>query len=318
MSADQLSTIMTRLDGLERQARGRRRERLLMLAVLCWLLASGPAVTALRARLQSVPLRAPEFSARAVLQWGWNEVRNLATIRPAVDPGTVLDDEREAFQEAAAASTLRAQTLASFEQQAYLAVAPKRSNGTGTIPQALSRTISSTPEAVATPAGASSIVAPAEDRDLGPGIREAERRLAQVSEGLPKLAGSLTGLAIPPPEAAQGRSSGHSVPANLPALQPSAVALPTFQSEPAAAALAPAAGSSLIAPAAAPPVSLKALGYAQSDDRAQAILTDGTTLYVVGEGEEFADRYRVTGIRPEGLDIEDRLAHTTFQLAFGH
>jgi hypothetical protein len=80
-----------------------------------------------------------------------------------------------------------------------------------------------------------------------------------------------------------------------------------------AAADAQTAGASL-----ALPVSLKALGYAVSGDgNAQAVLTDGSTLYVVNEGEEFAERFRVIVIRPESLEVEDELTNQTIRLPLG-
>jgi hypothetical protein len=67
-----------------------------------------------------------------------------------------------------------------------------------------------------------------------------------------------------------------------------------------------------------PPASLKALGYAVSaDGNAQAVLTDGSTLYVVNEGEEFGDRFRVIAIRSEALEVEDELTNQTIRLPLG-
>jgi len=67
-----------------------------------------------------------------------------------------------------------------------------------------------------------------------------------------------------------------------------------------------------------PSITLKALGYALSaDGNAQAVLSGGNTLYVVNEGEEFADRFRVTAIRPEYLEVEDELTNQIIRLPLG-
>ena len=104
------------------------------------------------------------------------------------------------------------------------------------------------------------------------------------------------------------------------------------QSEAVTLGVAPAAASSVIqspetvaratspAVTAPPPpsVTLKALGYALSaDGNAQAVLSGGNTLYVVNEGEEFADRFRVTAIHPEYLEVEDELTNQIIRLPLG-
>ncbi|HXJ95169.1 MAG TPA: hypothetical protein VMT20_20195 [Terriglobia bacterium] len=104
------------------------------------------------------------------------------------------------------------------------------------------------------------------------------------------------------------------------------------QSEPLAPGSAVAASASamqspeVVAPATSPAataplppvVNLKALGYALSaDGNAQAVLSGGNTLYVVNEGEEFADRFRVTSIRPEYLEVEDELTNQIIRLPLG-
>jgi hypothetical protein len=105
----------------------------------------------------------------------------------------------------------------------------------------------------------------------------------------------------------------------LPPIQASSDAGSSSSIQPVAGTAAPDTNSPApAAPVAVTSISLKALGYAQSTSGAQAILTDGRVLYVVNEGEEFADRFRVTGIRPDGLDIDDRVTNSTVHLAFGH
>ena len=67
------------------------------------------------------------------------------------------------------------------------------------------------------------------------------------------------------------------------------------------------------------PVALKALGYAQAEDgSAQIVLSNGNALFVVNEGQEFLDRFRVVSLRPEGVDVEDRLTNSTLHLTFGN
>jgi len=121
-------------------------------------------------------------------------------------------------------------------------------------------------------------------------------------------------------------------PLGQPADAQSTQAVRSSPSEPFALSSAPALSSSVarapesVAPATVPavtvtpppPVSLKALGYAVSaDGNAQAVLTDGSTLYVVNEGEEFADRFRVIAIRSEALEVEDELTNQTIRLPLG-
>jgi hypothetical protein len=54
-----------------------------------------------------------------------------------------------------------------------------------------------------------------------------------------------------------------------------------------------------------------------ADGNAQAVLSGGNTLYVVNEGEEFADRFRVTAIQPEYLEVEDELTNQIIRLPLG-
>lgn len=77
-------------------------------------------------------------------------------------------------------------------------------------------------------------------------------------------------------------------------------------------------GTQALTAPALPAISFKALGYAESaDGTAQAVLSDGSTLYVVNEGEEFAEHYRVIAIRREDLEVEDEVTNQTFRLPLG-
>jgi hypothetical protein len=67
----------------------------------------------------------------------------------------------------------------------------------------------------------------------------------------------------------------------------------------------------------APPVGLKALGYAESAGAVpQAILTDDINIYVVRLGETFAGRFRLLSVGPTEVAIDDRLGHRTLRLPF--
>ncbi len=101
------------------------------------------------------------------------------------------------------------------------------------------------------------------------------------------------------------------------AVAPGSAAVASSSVTPSPGAVAPAAPSAVTAPP-PPPVTLKALGYALSaDGNAQAVLSGGNTLYVVNEGEEFADRFRVIAIRPEYLEVEDELTNQIIRLPLG-
>jgi hypothetical protein len=342
MSADEYSMILVRLDGLERQVRRRRAERLLALAVLGWLLASGPVTASLRQGWQSLRLAVPRLSARAALDWSVAEIRSFLSVQPVLDPRTVLEDEREAFQESApptpvspenatlanavsnpSPGTLRRSVAA--PEPAGSSVA-SRYHSASAAPQGPSaiRKPASTPVPSARPAltvAPSSLpsAAGANRPDLRASIRDAEKMLARNAENSAELTALVPALPAPVAGAQKSVSAVDSVPAALPPVQAASDAGSSSIIQPAAAtAAAPANTPAPAAPAAVTSISLKALGYAQSTSGAQAILTDGRVLYVVNEGEEFADRFRVKGIRPDGLDIDDRVTNSTLHLAFGH
>lgn len=318
MSAQEYSAILGRLDGLERQVRWRSVERLLALALIGWLLTSGPAAPSLRECWQSLRLRCSAANLGAALDWSLAGIRDLATVRPALDPKTVVEDERESSQETARPAFPRAEAVGVVDptaKRAPFAVGQHLSSGAASRRSPSARRHSAAP-APAVP----SVTSSHSQRGLDASIREAERTLARASESAPKVAEIGSGLPPLITKTGQGISFDRSVPATLPAMQADLGLRPASESQlsPAQPASAPNGVPALAPVDAAPTVALKALGYAQSADGAQAILTDGTTLYVVNEGEEFADRFRVTGISPQGLDIEDRRTNTTFQVEFGH
>lgn len=342
MSADQYSAILVRLDGLERQVRWRYFERLMIVALTGLVIASGPVAKSLRQGWQSLRLLGSEFSARAALDWSMVEARNLITLRPAVDPRTVLEDEQEAFGPPAVARTETGPVPASTSQHAgpigqkpssetvpnpvsFLALSPSPASSRAPSPvsalrshdtrQASSSQGSSAPMSVSVPSFAPG------DSHAGQraAAQEGDKTFVPALQDDPKPAAVVPSL---PETAAAGLDSSLSptLPITHAAVQPGAGVEPL--SEPGLVPARPGASASTEAPsvvtAPVPPVPLKALGYAQSMSGAQAILTDGATLYVVNEGEEFADRFRVTGIRPDGLDVDDRVTHSTFHLLFGH
>jgi hypothetical protein len=328
----------------------------LILALLAWILASGPAIGSLLERGRSLHLMRAGFTARVALDWSLAELRNLIVVRPAVDPETVREDEREAFDESAPATvpseakptTISApkgpavQSSPKLDQSTNsyaLGSLPSSSNPQGTgaddATRALARqSISASQDIVSIPASLPPAAVAGNSRsDLTFSVAEAEKSLTRASENAPKLAAVAPGLpsVFGDPSRTREEKSlelGRAVPVVLPSraqdrpyepVQPGVVL--GFGSEPQLTSAQPAPLSSTAPPAptaAAPAITLKALGYARSAAGAQAILTDGITLYVVNEGEEFADRFRVTAIRPEGLDIEDRLTNAAFQLMFGH
>ncbi len=70
-------------------------------------------------------------------------------------------------------------------------------------------------------------------------------------------------------------------------------------------------------PPAPPPVPLKTLGYSEKGEGQQeAFVSDEEQVYVVHEGETFAQKYKVLKITPKFIEIEDESSHQTVQLPF--
>ena len=356
MSADQYSAILIRLDGLERQARGRRLERLLILVLLVCFVTSGPALRSLQERWLSLRLMTAGLSARVALDWSLAQFRRLVTVQPAIDPRTVLQDEREALEDTTSETSRAGKSNASsaggsVNYRLVLPPSPVTNRDNDSVAPATSNILQNlradiTPRVPATAPnprshdGVSLPVSPAsaaaaDYSAVGPGVSVEEAGKGPIPSSVnsaktaPVASGQASGLRDR--SAAAGNKSIETVrrtPVVLPGgstalseglLQSTVAQVVASESEqagPQAAALPEAAEP--IRSTAASRVALKALGYAQSGGSSQAILTDGATLYIVNEGEEFADRFRVVAIRPEELDIEDRLAGEKFQLPFGH
>jgi len=89
-----------------------------------------------------------------------------------------------------------------------------------------------------------------------------------------------------------------------------------FEAKPAPAtppesAAAPAAPTP---PPPAPPP-LKAMGYTQKAGGVnEAIVTDDQEIYIVHEGEIFAQRFRVLKISPSAVEVDDETTHQTIRL----
>ncbi len=70
-------------------------------------------------------------------------------------------------------------------------------------------------------------------------------------------------------------------------------------------------------PPAPPPVPLKTLGYFEKGEgKQEAFVSDEEQIYVVHEGETFAQKYKVLKINPKFIEIEDESSHQTVQLPF--
>jgi len=71
-------------------------------------------------------------------------------------------------------------------------------------------------------------------------------------------------------------------------------------------------------PPLAPPVLLKAIGYTEKQGGSrQVVISSESSVYVVQEGETFADRFQVLRITPTLVEIQDALTHQVFPLAVG-
>lgn len=71
------------------------------------------------------------------------------------------------------------------------------------------------------------------------------------------------------------------------------------------------------APPPPPPVPFKAMGYQQDDQgRRMAYLTDDNGTYVVREGEEFGQHFKVLKITDTMIEVQDETYHQTVQLPY--
>ncbi len=336
MNPEENREIPDRVDELQRQVRRLRTERLAMLAVIGCLIV---ADLASRLPLTVVPpLSAGERGARLVAEHSLTALRQMLRVQPAVDPKIVLEDEREAFGEPAPAPSLAkpapTPALASSVPPATPqpgAHVESKSVPTATAPVSHKRDV--------VPATASGTVPHDSSKQINPHYHQRIATLALTPRsGAASLAAAGAAIgrdldktltALPSDESyrtlalAEWPDFGASVssavvPASGSASEPTGILPGALTSAPTASATPDeaAAQASLSVPAV--PVSLKALGYAQAaDGSAQIVLSDGNAVYVVNEGQEFLDRFRVVSLSPEGVDIADRLTNRTVHLSFG-
>jgi hypothetical protein len=348
MQPQEYNLILRRLNRFERRARWHWVERFITLGLVAQLLLA-PAGTLRReaARLQA--LQAGEH-ARLALAEGMSAARRALLVRPALDPRTVLEDERAVSMDAMPILPAPAM-LAQASGVTAAPAAPSRLRKKSEL-LAERRPISNriSPSQTAATSAVKAILPPARENALtfSSSVSEAERQMARASDNNAEhvaaimdspLANSAVTLGGTAPGA--GMAFGLSAPETLwkavaaadshrkPAAprdpfnfagpfaaqsEPPSQAAPTTVSRNSDPQPAAPATQEVTVPA-LPAVTLKALGYAQSSDgTAQAVLTDGITLYVVNEGEEFAERFRVIAIRPEDLEVEDEYTNQTFWL----
>ena len=66
-----------------------------------------------------------------------------------------------------------------------------------------------------------------------------------------------------------------------------------------------------------PPVPFKAMGYQQDDQgRKMAYLTDDNGTYVIREGQEFGQHFKVLKITDKMIEVQDETYHQTVQLPY--
>jgi len=340
MKPEEYTSVLDRLERLERRDRRMRLERLAMLAAIVWLAATGPA-SRLLVRVRP-GLHAGEMGARLVAVRSLAGLGHLLRVQPVLNSATVIEDEREAFDRPAAAPgpakpvAAPVSTLASQQRPA----APQSS---AVQPQSLTAATTSTPSETEV------------SQELGPKatpgrssgqhseqLRALPSKRALTSKSTAASAASLAAAGLQIGKDVQRRLTGlpgdgssetlalAEWPDLAPAVSPGTassteagpeVILPEALNR---AAASPASASPAEAPAPPPaipsiPVALKALGYAQAaDGSAQIVLSNGNALFVVNEGQEFLDRFRVVSLGPEGVDVEDRLTNQTLHLTFGY
>ena len=78
----------------------------------------------------------------------------------------------------------------------------------------------------------------------------------------------------------------------------------------------PVVAAEPVVPAAPPAPPIKALGYMEKagGGREGTITDDADNIYVVHEGQTFADRYKVLKITPTVIEVEDSKTQQTIQL----
>ena len=365
MQPQEYNLILKRLNRFERRARWHWVERAITLSLVAQLLVSEPAGVL---KSQTARLRVAEARGRTAFAEGLGAARRALLVRPALDPRTVLDDEREAAIDALPmlpAANLAAQSPQAtreaatpsrlHRQRALLAERPPILSQTSSSPAVAGEVSEAAPSPVAENALTWSSSVSAAERQMARAADNNDDYVAALMDS--PVAGGALGLggvepAYPLPQqlAAPERlwravraSNSHrnlaitrdpfsfagplAAQTQRPSHPLATPAPPGSQSEPLPPGSSPALSAEPAAQAPAaqeatvpalPAVTLKALGYAESaDGTAQAVLTDGNTLYVVKEGEDFAERFRVIGIRPEYLEVEDEYTNQTFRLPLG-
>lgn len=335
MKPEEYKSLLDRLERLERRDRRMRLERLAMLAAIVWLAATGPAS---RLLVKAAPrLQAGEMGAQSVAARSLTALRHLLRVQPVLNSATVIEDEREAFDHAAPAPRPAPPVAAAVLASRQAPAAPQSAANAGLK--------SCAPVTTSLASKAASQAARAKTTS-GQGSGQTRASLSRRAPTTKPTAASAASLA------AEGLSIGQDVQRRLTSLpadgssQTLALAewpdLASVASQPGSGsadatagpvailpeglnrATSPASASPGDVPAPAPavpqiPVALKALGYAQAaDGSAQIVLSNGNALFVVNEGQEFLDRFRVVALRPEGVDVEDRLTNRTLYLTFGN
>jgi hypothetical protein len=345
MKPGETEPISHQIARLQRTVRWLHVERLIMLAVIAGLLAVGPAAQWWAVAKQ--PFAAGERGAHWAVVRTFAGLRQVFDVHPAIDPTVVLEDEREAFGVPEPgpnpAKPVAGKTLASAVHRAARKLHPvqrarfsarlasrsaarKRHHSLSAAQAGLVQAHAATRHALrhALGSGKSSSASraatlAAQGARIG---RDLDRSLALLPVNQSFQALALANLQDGGSPAAAAADAVAALPVApvpiLPVAVQSGAAPSTGVVQPAAQPVVQAGVQPGTAAAAAVPVNLKALGYAQAEDgSAQIVLSNGSSLYVVNEGQEFLDRFRVVSLSPEGVDIEDGLTHQTVHLNFG-
>jgi hypothetical protein len=352
MQPQEYNLILRRLNRFERRARWHWVERFITLGLVAQLLL-GPAGTLRREAARVQALQAGE-RARMALTRGISTARQALFVRPVLDPRTVLEDEREVSMDAKPilpAPAMLAQSSVVTAPPAARSRLRKKSELLAER-RPVSRRISASQTAATSAVKVVRPLAPENALTFSSSVSEAERQMARASDNSAEHVAALMDSPLASSAATRdgttpgaGMAFGLSAPETLwkavagadshrkPAVgrdpfnfagsfagpfaaqsEPPSQTAPTTVSRNSDPQPVAAVTPEVTVPA-LPAVTLKALGYAQSaDGTAQAVLTDGITLYVVNEGEEFAGRFRVIAIRPEDLEVEDEYTNQTFRL----
>lgn len=336
MKPGETEPISHQIARLQRTVRWLHAERLIMLAVIAGLLAVGPAAQWWAVAKQ--PFAAGERGAHWAVVRTFAGLRQVFHVHPAIDPTVVLEDEREAFgvpepgpnpakplagKTLASAVHRAARKLNTVQRARFSARLASRSAArsrhhslnaakAGLVQAHAPTTRHALRHALASSKSSASRAATlaAQGARIG---RDLDRSLALLPVNQSFQALALANLQDGGSPVAATSDAVAALPVAPVPILPDAV-----QSDAAPSAPVAQPGATSAAAVAAVPVSLKALGYAQAEDgSAQIVLSNGSSLYVVNEGQEFLDRFRVVSLSPEGVDIDDGLTHRTIHLNFG-